>query len=344
MSEEKDNNWWNEKSLNEHYINNIPVLLKTNKLTPKNIHEFIIPYIGNDYDLLNRDINRNLKLLSSIITIEIAETKNLEFVKKFIKSNLIHQVDLLEKLVKEDNFQLDSQKFVPKIDNIFELLFVRHGISCNNVKPYDKKDIVYYDSELTLEGIKRSKELNPNLLQKIDQFFKKNSYSIIASSLLRTQETAYYMLAQQTNKKINIAPFIAERGIKYNNFTLPKNEQDTILNNIDSEIVKYINKEKDYRKEQNIITKSHPEMFFDWANKNLNFFEKGDDNIYRAVIFTHGGFIDYIFKIKAENNDIVHAFINGANYSKPAYEHYRIKPLTDEYSKCPNGCLISFCP
>jgi broad specificity phosphatase PhoE len=343
MEEEKDQAWWREQNLNKHYINNIPTLLKIGKLTPDNIHEFIIPYVGNDYDQLNKDINRNLHLLASIITLEVAEKKNIEYVRKFIKSNLVRQVDLLDKIVKEDKLQLDPRIFIPKIDNIFEILFVRHGISCSNVI-HDKKDVLYFDSELTLQGIERSVELHPNLMNKIKENFENKPYSIIASSLIRAQETAYYMLAKQTKKSINVAPFIAERSMSFNNFNLPKEEQHEILNKIDPEIVKHIISGKDAREKQDILTKSYPEMFFDWANKNLDFFEKGEDGIYRAVTFTHGGILDVIFKIKAENNDIVHAFINGSNYSKPAYEHYRIKPLTDEYNKCPNGCRISFCP
>ena len=344
MSEEKDETWWREKSLNKHYINNVPAMIKSGKVNPENVHEYIIPYIGNDYELLNKDISRNIKLLSHIITYVIAEKKHIEYIRKFIKSNLVIQVNLLEKLINEEKFELEPPLFVPKIDNIFELIFVRHGISCSNVIPSNKKHVQYYDSELTFQGIERSKELHPNLMEKIDEFFKKNPYSIIASSLIRTQETAYFMLAQQTNKKIYVAPHIAERNISYNNMTLPINEQHEILNNIDTEIVKHIDSEKDARKEQNLLTKSYPEMFFNWANKNLNFFEKGDDDINRAVIFTHGGFIEYIFKIFAENNDMVYATINGSNYSKPSYKYFKIKPLTDEYTQCPNGCRISFCP
>jgi hypothetical protein len=96
MEEEKDQAWWREQNLNKHYINNIPTLLKIGKLTPDNIHEFIIPYVGNDYDQLNKDINRNLHLLASIVTLEVAEKKNIEYVRKFIKSNLVRQVDLLD--------------------------------------------------------------------------------------------------------------------------------------------------------------------------------------------------------------------------------------------------------
>ena len=98
---------------------------------------------------------------------------------------------------------------------------------------------------------------------------------------------------------------------------------------------------------ENLVSSTSPILSAIFASLILNFFEKGDDNIYRAVVFTHGGFIDIIFKIKAENNDIVHAIINSENALslKLAYEHYRIKPMTDDIKyKCPNGCKISFCP
>ena len=41
-------------------------------------------------------------------------------------------------------------------------------------------------------------------MKKIQEYFKEQPYSIIASSLIRTQETAYFSLAQQTNKPINV--------------------------------------------------------------------------------------------------------------------------------------------
>lgn len=347
--DKKDEAWWREKGLNDYYAINLPILIKNGSITAENIHEFIISYIGNDYDKLNKDINRHLALLSNI-TPDIAREKNIEFVRKFIKSNLIRQVELLDKIIKTENIQLEPKYFIPKVDNIFEILFVRHGLACSNTIPEDKRketEIKYFDPELTTAGIERSKEVNPLLMKKIQEYFKEQPYSIIASSLMRTQETAYFSLAQQTNKPINVAPHIAERSLIMFNFSLSKNKQHKILNEINPEIVNFLDKGKDDRSSQDNLTKSYPQMFFDWSNKHLNFFEKGDDNIYRAVVFTHGGFIESIFKINAENNDIVHAIINSENALslKLAYEHYRIKPMTDDIKyKCPNGCKISFCP
>ena len=252
-------------------------------------------------------------------------------------------------LINDDHFKSDPRDFIPTIDKniVFEILFVRHGIACHNVIPHEKSmiknDKSYFDPELTNRGIERSIELYPILSKKIKEYFGKNPFSIIASSLMRTQETAYFMLAQHINKPINVAPHIAERSQEYTNFSLSTEKQYKFLETIDPKIILFLEKGKDNRDLQDVKTKSYPEMFYNWANTHLDFFEKGNDDVYRAIVFTHGGYIDTTFKILVENNDIVHTLINSNNYKKPAFEYFRVKPIMPDDMVCPTGCRITHC-
>jgi broad specificity phosphatase PhoE len=334
----KDQEAWREENLELLVRENIPKMIKRNELTKENIHKYIVPYLGNDYSKLNKDIDRNLYLLQNI--------NNIQFIHDFIKSNLIKQVNILQRLINNDQYILDPRDFIPKINEQFNILFVRHGIACHNVIPHDNKildEVSYYDPELTNKGIERSIELFPILYKKIELYYNSQPYSIIASSLLRTQETAYFMLAKHVNKPINVAPHIAERSQVFTNFSLSKNEQVEILRKIDPEIINFLNRGKDDRELENVTTKSYPEMFYDWANSHLDFFEKGSDGIYRAVVYTHGGYIDTTFKIGVDNNDIVYTSINSKNYKKPNFEYFRVKQIMPEDKTCPTGCRITHC-
>jgi|UniRef100_A0A6C0H0F0 broad specificity phosphatase PhoE len=349
----KDQEMWRDENIDILFKENLPRMIQRNEITKENMQNFIVPYIGNDFSKLSKDIDRNIYLLKNILTFITVEKYDISFIRDFVKTNLILQVNLLEKLIRDDHLEYEPRDFIPKIDDniIFEILFVRHGIGCNNVTSYEiKTQNSYFDPELTTRGIERSIELYSKLSEKINTFFKSSPYSIIASSLMRTQETAYFMLAKHVKKPINISPHIAERGQSYSNYQLPKKEQQKIFNNIDPDIVKYLNLGKDDRDSQDIRTKSYPEMFYHWANTHLDFFElgpslegsslEGSDNIYRAVVFTHGGYFDNAFKINPENNDILYTTINKNNYKKPPFEFFRVKPLTTEDKEIESNCRI----
>jgi broad specificity phosphatase PhoE len=345
----KDQEMWRDENLTELFKKNLPRMIKRNEITRDNINLYIVPYIGNDFNKLNKDIDRNLHLLQNVLTMIQVEKFDIDFIRNYIKSNLVKQVNLLQKLINDDHFEYDPRDFIPIIDKntTFEILFVRHGIACQNVIPHEKRELLneksYFDPELTNRGIERSIELYPILSKKIKEYYGKNPFSIIASSLMRTQETAYFMLAKHIDKPINVAPHIAERSQEYTNFSLPREKQHKFLETIDSQIISFLEKGKDNRNLEDVKTKSYPEMFYNWANTHLDFFEKGDDNIYRAVVFTHGGYIDKTFKISPENNDIVHTSINSNNYKKPAFEYFRVKPIIPDDMTCPTGCRITHC-
>jgi len=180
----------------------------------------------------------------------------------------------------------------------FEIIFVRHGESCANV--WQDRTIVgqlrYSDPELTKRGVSRSNAKYPMLKEVIDKYFP--SYSIGASPMIRAQQTAYHMLAKHVNKPINIVPHLSEEGITLNNIPLSKKKQASLFETFEPEIVDSLKDGKDARQSQNLLNKSSYSAFLNWAKKNEDYFEKGSDGIYRAVIFTHGKLLRNIFPLK----------------------------------------------
>jgi len=180
----------------------------------------------------------------------------------------------------------------------FEIIFVRHGESCANV--WQDETLIgqlrYSDPELTKRGISRSTEKYSMLKKVIDEYLP--SYTIGASSMLRAQETAYYMLAKHVNKPINIIPHLSEEGVTVNNIPYSKEKQKQLFEKIDPDIVDKITEGKDGRKSQSILNKASYSSFLKWAKKNPDYFEKGDDDVYRAVIFTHGKLLRNVFPLK----------------------------------------------
>jgi broad specificity phosphatase PhoE len=336
--------YFREQNIIQYYDKEFITLVKEKDITNENINEFLFPYLGNDYKKLNKDIDRNVILLEKINNLINNEKMNIDLIKKFIKSNLQKQIKLLDAIINDDNLIIDLP-FVPHIthNKQFDIIFVRHGVSCTNVIPKDKK-VKYFDPELTRVGIERSIELHSKLMEKINIFWKDQPYAIGASILMRAQETAYYMIAQQTQKPINVIPHIAEKNLSASNIVLSKVKQQEFLMKRNPEIMKSISMGKDGRESQNLFTKSNYELFLDWANQNTDFFEQGSDGVYRSVIFSHGVFLEVIFNgIVPENNDIFHAIINESNYDRPQFEYFKLKPFTDEKDRCPNDCRITFC-
>jgi broad specificity phosphatase PhoE len=351
MTSHEEDKWYREQDNIKYFKKGFIEFVIEKKITNENITNFIIPYFGNDYKKLNKDIDRNMHILGQLNELikknELDESQ--DKIKSFIKFNLQKQIKLLDDILTTENLMIDPP-FLPHLTNgiSFDLIFVRHGVSCANVISHEDKEqnkVKYYDPELTKAGISRTIELHPKLLDKINLFWKNEPYSINASSMMRAQETAYYMIAKETNKSINIMPHIAEKSLGATNTAFPKEKQLEMIGRRNPEIPKFLTtNSKDDRKHENFFSKSSCECFLDWANDHLEFFEKGSDGVYRAVIFSHGLFLYTAFnKVTPENNDIYHAIINNSNYMTPSFEYFKLKTLTDEYKKCPNECRISFC-
>lgn len=180
----------------------------------------------------------------------------------------------------------------------FEIIFVRHGESCANI--WQERTLVgqlkYSDPELTKRGVSRSTAKYPMLKTVIDKYFP--SYSIASSPMIRAQQTAFHMLAKHVNKPINIIPHLSEEGLTLNNIPLSKKKQESLFETIEPEIVDSLKDGKDARRSQNLLNKASYSAFLKWAKKNQDYFEKGDDDIYRAVIFTHGKLLRNTFPLK----------------------------------------------
>jgi len=204
-------------------------------------------------------------------------------------------------------------------NSIFNLIFIRHGY----------RDEHLIDPGLSKKGIEKSKNLSYKLIKKIKEFWKDQPYVIGSSNMIRTQETAYYMLAEKIEKPINIFPHIGEKGISIDNIGLGKVRQYEIISNQNPKIIELLDKGVDKRDRQNILNKSCWNTFIEWAVKNLDLFECGSDGVYRAVIFTHSDFLRSVFKLpedqRGDNNSLFHIVFNTKDYKDELkFDYYEL--------------------
>jgi len=185
----------------------------------------------------------------------------------------------------------------------YELILIRHAESCANIWKTKSKlrQITYRDPEITESGIQTSLRLSKILQKKINMLWKNEPYSVCASQMIRTQETAYYM----TKKPINIVPHVAESGITLDNFAFTKERQREIMGGRNPKILEYLDKGIDSRERQTLKEKSSWPAFLKWADNNPKSFSIGSDNVYRALIFTHSHFLinSLGLKVKVKNNN-----------------------------------------
>ena len=211
-------------------------------------------------------------------------------------------------------------------------MFVRHGYSCQNSwKTRDKAEGregdnrlngYYPDPELTTEGIELCEARRKSLEGAIHAAFPDGSYKIGTSCLIRTQQTAYYMLLKDTDLKYSIFPHIAENADKVSNYPLPLPEQKEFFPPISTHL------HHDKRGSIESDTKSNWNMFLDWVaslgeKERNDFFYKTDDGAYRAVIFTHYEFIEHALgeKLKPANNDVFLVNIDTNKRETMKYKH-----------------------
>jgi len=199
---------------------------------------------------------------------------------------------------------LKALKLAPSVPFIqYDLIFIRHAESCANIWKNKSKvqQFTYKDPEITEAGIKTSIRLRPKLLNEIKKRWGNNQYTVGASQMIRAQETAYYMIAN--GAPINIIPHVGEEGVTADNYSLPKNKQYEIIGKRNPMIIASLNSGIDSREKQTYFGKSNMSEFMKWANNNLDKFGKGNDLIYRAVIFTHSHFLENSFKLGHINNN-----------------------------------------
>jgi broad specificity phosphatase PhoE len=253
---------------------------------------------------------------------------------------------------------------------ILDIIFVRHGLSCANVlsKKQPGRQLFYQDPELTLEGIDNSKDFSRDLIEFINDTWGPNrdhQYIIGASQMIRAQETAFHMLASTLNKDIYILPHIGEMGVTYDNYSLPRDEQRTILRKpINEGILEKLVQEKDYRESQKLNSKSDFSSFIDWIvehEDDIPLYDYGDDmsngsrsmvnseneNLpIKMVIFTHGLFLRSIRHGLPEfkNNDAMHVIYDTdtRDFVGNPPEIHRINRREPKYN-CPDDCRVSRC-
>jgi hypothetical protein len=227
---------------------------------------------------------------------------------------------------------------------LLEIIFVRHGVSCANAWGYISGllEQIYPDPELSPYGIDRSEEKKEFLKKDVDSFFPDEIYSIAASCMIRTQQTAYHMLAKSTKKPIHIFPHIGEKINVRCNIPLSPKEQASIL---ESEIVEQIG--IDVRGNVDKHHRSNFSQFLTWVHglneKELGtFFGVGDlkgTPVYRAVIFTHGLFLKSIFSKKwFNNNDYAYVKIDTKTHSIMNYKRLTIFDDLSEKKAHTTGC------
>lgn len=110
--------------------------------------------------------------------------------------------------------------------------------------------------------------------------------------MIRTQETAYYMLASIVGKKIDIYPHIGESGFTLDNCSLDKKDQHDYFLRTNREIINFI--DRDFR---DSINKSSWSSFKTWLYENQELFQLGSDGVFRGVIFTHSNFLNSICQL-----------------------------------------------
>jgi len=222
---------------------------------------------------------------------------------------------------------------------MLELILVRHGLSCANVwkqklPPLHK---IYSDPELTERGKELSEERRDTLKEILHSYFPNGSYKVGTSCLIRAQQTAYHMLLKHTEKQFSILPHIAENGFMYNDYPFPSETQKTILGP-----TVYSHIDSDFRGKVVLKDKSDWSSFLRWlyAHKD-EVCAKTEDNHYRLVIFTHGGFIRHSLheKDKVQNNDIFYVKVEGDRI----VEKKRLTTfptLSKEIRQSTDGCRI----
>ena len=272
----------------------------------------------------------------------------------------------------------------------YEVFFVRHGISCANIWSERQSGLgkikanMYPDPELTEAGILRSRILSNNLKKLIQQKWPDNKYVVCSSPLIRAWETAYYMLPPDApdpsnpgapNPYIHIIPAVAELGITPDNKALDFEEQNTIVEKIDNNIIPYI--KSDYREYLKRNYSNDLNGLKNFINdflgsfrinqdktlfKNVTEKEKkkvlhndiistqlkiGDIIIYRFVIFSHSNYIFENFKkelkpklngkSKISNNDVIFVKWSGRikEYSNLEYFDHGLEKT--DYG-CPDNC------
>jgi len=190
------------------------------------------------------------------------------------------------------------------IPTMYNVVFVRHGISCANlrkeVNPHSfpwKDHYKLPDPSLTPNGIAVAIKRGKALREKLNTDFPGQAPIVCASTLMRAQLTAYLMMYP---KIVHVIPYISEVGFRQTPDNTPYSykEQEEILKGVG--ITRKTNINKNYT-----TIKPNSDYFSTFLGGMI-------DNLYASqvdksqagkkyvkplfVIFTHGHFIEKLLK------------------------------------------------
>lgn len=259
----------------------------------------------------------------------------------------------------------------PKPPRTSTVIFIRHGVSCANLRKktgylYDFTSIL--DPALTVAGIMKAKTRGIFLRALLDKTYSNKETSVCASVLLRTQQTACFMLMRNNQDKANkefvgedkpitILPYISELpnniagpifGLTADNRSSgPENQAGKLPDGITCELAEgFPMIGKDKHDETPSV-----EKFKEFIKKSPLFNDVNDKVI---LIFTHGHFIVHLakslgVKIAKEDRPNYATFISTYNLDKKELEgfvphkfkdiptnspHYFISDKIDKKEEC----------
>ena len=195
----------------------------------------------------------------------------------------------------------------------FDLILVRHGISCGNLAKKKGQRLLqhsYTDPELTTWGRAKAKALGPYLKAALEW-----PVVVGSSNLLRAQQTAFLMLEPE---EVLIVPYISEKGTGEDNRAFSKQGQKTILEQYTCGDMARTNPNTSYLKNASIDTgakinwtyfeeaskASTPstENFLAWLRSKYLMLVANYQDDTMLVFFSHGRFIrDFILEQVANN-------------------------------------------
>jgi broad specificity phosphatase PhoE len=180
----------------------------------------------------------------------------------------------------------------------FDLILVRHGISCGNLAKKKGQTLfqhAYTDPELTTWGREKAKVLGPYLKEEL-----KRDVVVGSSNLLRAQQTAFLMLKPE---EVLIVPYISEKGMGEDNRAFSKQGQKTILEQYTCGDMEGARMNWTYFDEAPKASTPSSAKFLEWLKREYRTLVKGVVGT-PLVFFSHGRFIrDFILEQVAVNPD-----------------------------------------
>jgi len=228
----------------------------------------------------------------------------------------------------------------------FSMFIMRHGVSCANLTSklavesgwdifgrmaHDAAMFVRKDPELTAYGRVKAQQMGLRMRRILEKEVGGQPIVVGASCLIRTQQTAYYML--QPNKMI-IVPYISEVGPSGDNYPVTPEEQATILSTKTCGWPDFSEK-RDFSYFDAVPNPRTPDpgKFINWLTKNYSrLVLREDGGLGTPLLFvSHGGFIrKLIFHLMAgEHRDTIHKSLFGVS-DKPSTTTHE-KHILEQY-------------